>query len=378
MLRQRKRNAIFFVPKAAWLLALCVWGAGASERARGARPQDSMGIRAPALIGEPKDWLNTGGKPVRWRPGRVMLIDFWEYTCVNCIRTLPYLKAWHHRYAKEGLVIVGIHTPEFAFAKEHTNVAEAVKRFGLTYPILIDSDYRNWRAWQGEAGYWPRKFLVDHKGNVVYDHAGEGGYGETEAKIQLLLRKARPGIRLPRIMQPIRAEDKPGAVCYPVTHEMYAGARGYRQGQYGNIPLFQPGRTAEYTFHQAEEDGQFYLHGLWQTNPESLRHARETPGPTDFVAIKYHAISCNAVIRPERGVSFRLYVTQDDKPVARADAGEDIRYDEQGRSYVLVDKPRMYNLTKNRKFGQHVLKLSTPSSAFGLYSFTFSSCVQAD
>jgi thiol-disulfide isomerase/thioredoxin len=344
----------------------------------GARPQDTAGIKAPALIGELKNWLNTDGRPVQWKPGRVMLIDFWEYTCVNCIRTLPYLKAWHERYARNGLIIVGIHTPEFAFAKEHTNVAEAVKRFGLTYPILIDSDYKNWRAWQGEAGYWPRKFLVDHKGNVVYDHAGEGGYGETEAKIQELLRRAKPGIRLPRIMQPIRAEDRPGAVCYPVTHEMYAGVRGYRQGQFGNINTFQPGRVAEYKFSQAEEDGLFYLHGSWQTNQESIRHARETPDPTDFIAIKYHAISCNAVIRPEGGASFRLYVTQDSKPVARLDAGDDIRYDEQGRSYALVDKPRMYSLTKNRKFGQHVLKLSTTSSAFGLYSFTFSSCVQAD
>jgi thiol-disulfide isomerase/thioredoxin len=347
-------------------------GTAARGQSQGIRP----GARAPAFIGSAEDWLNTDGKPVQWKPGDVILVDFWEYTCVNCIRTLPYLKAWYARYAKDGLVIVGIHTPEFAFARERANVAAAVKRFGLTYPILVDSDYKNWFAWQGEQGYWPRKFLVDFRGNVVYDHAGEGGYGDTEAKIQALLKEAHPGIKLPPLMEAVRAEDRPGAVCYPVTPEMYAGQRGFNAGQHGSVSEFLPGRITAYRFAGAREDGKFYLQGAWRTDRESLRHARETRGLPDFVAIKYHALSCNAVIKPEDGRPFRLYVTQDGRPVPKTDAGEDIRYDEAGRSYAPVDAPRMYRLTRHSRFGSHVLKLAADSAGFGLYSFTFTSCVQ--
>lgn len=344
--------------------------------------QPDSGARAPELIGGPGQWLNTNGKPIhifgqdgKPKSNRVFLIDFWEYTCVNCIRTLPYLKAWNDRYAKYGLVIVGIHTPEFAFAREHTNVAAAVKRFGLTYPILVDSEYKNWAAWQGTQGYWPRKFLVDSHGKVVYDHSGEGGYGDTEREIQRLLRQVRPDAQFPELMMPIRQEDRPGAVCYPSTAEMYAGARGYQQGQYGNILRPQEGKVATYAFAGAPDDGKFYLNGVWQTNVESLRHARETHDQSDYLAIKYHALSCNAVIKPEGGAAFRLYVLLDDKPVQKIDAGDDIQYDESGRSYVTVDTPRMYSLAKHHHFGTHLLRLASDSPAFGLYSFTFTSCV---
>src|SRR5437667_11545201 len=125
--------------------------------------------------------------------GKVVLVDFWEYTCVNCIRTLPYLKEWHNRYAKDGLVIIGIHTPEFACAKQRGNVAQAVKKLGITWPVLVDSDYRNWRAYNN--AYWPRKYFIDHTGHIVEDHAGEGGYEESEAKIQELLKEINPKIQ---------------------------------------------------------------------------------------------------------------------------------------------------------------------------------------
>jgi thiol-disulfide isomerase/thioredoxin len=329
---------------------------------------------APKLVGDGNDWLNTDGKALQLQKGKVYLIDFWEYTCVNCIRTLPYVKKWNQKYAKDGLVIIGIHTPEFGFAHNRTNVEAAVRMFGITYPVLVDSQYRNWQLWQGDSGYWPRKFLVNAEGNVVYDHAGEGGYQETEREIQKLLLQAHPGLQLPPLMKLIRPEDTPGAVCYPVTPEMYAGQRGFESGQLGNVAGFSLGNIAEYRIMGKEVDGRFYLQGLWQTNSEFLRHARSSPDYSDFISVRYHALSANAVIRPEDGVPFRIYVLQDGLPVKADDRGQDIRVDKNGRTYILVDSPRMYQLTKNLHYGSHEIRLMTNSTGFGLYSFTYSSC----
>lgn len=328
---------------------------------------------APSLIGRPEDWLNTDGKPLKLKKGTVYLIDFWEYTCVNCLRTLPYLQEWNRRYGKDGLVIIGIHAPEFEFSKDPRNVAAAVKKLGITWPVLIDSQYRNWRMFHNS--FWPRKYFIDSRGIIVADHRGEGGYGESEAEIQKLLRQIHPGIKFPRVMEPVRGTDRPGAVCYPVTHEIYAGYRGFATGQHGGLDSYTVDATASLNDPGAPHpDGVLFGTGPWLLGRESLRHARETREPADYLAIKYHALECNAVIKPEGGKPVRVLVTQDGKPVARADRGADLRCDESGATYITVDEPRMYALIKNAQFGSHELKLASTSPDFGLYSFTFSSC----
>ncbi|HLK61673.1 MAG TPA: redoxin family protein [Chthonomonadaceae bacterium] len=329
---------------------------------------------APALIGVPSDWLNTDGQPLQIKKGVVYLIDFWEYTCVNCLRTLPYLQEWNKRYAKDGLVIVGIHTPEFAFAKDPKNVAAAVKRLGITWPVLIDSEYRNWNAYHND--FWPRKYFINARGLIVADHAGEGDYDRSEALIQQLLKQAHPSLTFPKIMAPVRDADKPGAVCYRQTPEMYVGERGAQLGQQGNIASYEPGQMEIFDDPGAHEDGKIYAQGAWRMEPQSLRHGRPTAALTDYIALRYHALECNAVIKPEGNAPFRVYLTQDGKPIARQDKGADILYDEKGYSYILVDTPRMYRLAANTRFGSHELKLASLSPDFGLYSFTFTSCEQ--
>ncbi len=332
----------------------------------------------PALIGKPDDWINTDGKPLKLKKGVVYLIDFWEYTCVNCQRTLPYLKEWNQRYAKDGLVIVGIHTPEFAFAKDRANVAKAVGQLGITWPVLVDSQYKNWTAFRNS--FWPRKYFVNGRGQIVADHAGEGGYAESEARIQALLKANNPALHFPKVMNVVRDTDKPGAVCYPTTAELYAGERGAQSGQHGNITPFAVGNAAlftDLTAHAPHEDGKIYLSGKWRTERESLRYAGgalfdKTGAP--YAAIKYHALECNAVIKPEGGKPFRVFVTQDGRPVPVKDRGLDIHADREGGTYIMVDAPRLYRLTKNAKFGTHELRLLPTSPEFGLYSFTFSSC----
>ena len=328
-------------------------------------PQEPAG-RAPEF---PKGvtWLNSLPQTLKQLRGKVVLVDFWEYTCVNCIRTLPYVKEWDRRYRDKGLVIIGVHTPEFAFAKQVNNVRKAVADFALTYPIAVDSGYKIWNAYNNR--YWPAKYLIDKNGVIRYSHFGEGNYGNTEAQIQALLKEINPRVALPAVLEALRPEDNDGAVCYPVTPELYAGSL---RGELGSRPTGSGGTL--YEAPGEHEDGMIYPHGAWVQGPESLVHTRQTAAPQDYIALKYHALGANVVLKPERGKPIRLEVEQDGKPVARADRGEDIRYDSAGRSYVLVDQPRMYRLAKNAKFGTRELKLLATDEGLGLYSFTFTSC----
>jgi thiol-disulfide isomerase/thioredoxin len=355
--------------------------ARAQQTGRPAPPQaltsDAWPQKAPELIGTDADWLNTNGKALSLRElarlHRPVLIDFWEYTCVNCLRTLPYLKEWNRRYAKLGLVIIGIHTPEFRFAHDRNNVATAVKDLGIDWPVLVDSDYKNWNAFGNN--YWPRHYFIDIHGNIVEDHSGEGGYAESEMILQRLLKEAQPNLVLPPPMAPVRGEDAPGARCYPMTPEIYAGVRGEQQGQFGNVVELVPGRTVTYDAPVGSlAEGRIYLVGSWRTEEESLRHGRATNSLLDQVLLRYRAVEVNAVIKPEEGRPIRVYVTQDRHPVRLVDKGADIHYDAHGESYVLVEQPRMYRLVKNARYGGHQIALASPSPDFGLYSFTFTSC----
>src|SRR3990172_4311841 len=150
-------------------------------------------------------WLQGGPLRLTDLRGRPVLIDFWDYTCLNCLRTLPYLKEWHRRYGSLGLTIVGVHAPEFSFAHNGEHVRRAVAERGLAYPIALDNDYAIWQAYANR--YWPAKYLIDQEGYLRYYHFGEGAYGETEGAIQTLLREAMPEILLPGLMAPVRDTD---------------------------------------------------------------------------------------------------------------------------------------------------------------------------
>ncbi len=152
-------------------------------------PLDDIGT-APEFTNT-EDWFNTpGDKPLTMSGlrGKVVLIDFWTYTCINCIRTLPYLNAWYKRYHKDGLEIVGVHTPEFPFEREADNVEEAIKTDGIEYPVVQDNEYGTWTAYGNE--YWPAEYYVDSKGQVRYADFGEGDYGKKEEVIRELLDEA--------------------------------------------------------------------------------------------------------------------------------------------------------------------------------------------
>jgi thiol-disulfide isomerase/thioredoxin len=312
-------------------------------------------------------WLNSTPVTPEQLRGKVVLVDFWEYTCINCLRTLPYLREWYRRYRDHGFVIVGVHTPEFDFSGKRANVTAAANRLGVTWPVVLDDRATIWKRYGNYD--WPHEYLYDQQGRLVESFAGEGGYPQTEARIQALLKSAQPQLALPPVMAllPQDSYDKPGAVCYPKTSELIVG-----HGRIANASAAgDPGADTNYAYDGSNpQDGAVYLQGYWHLTPEAAVSG-ENSGQ---LVLRYHAIQLVAVLRPENGGSIRAEVTQDGRPVAKSDAGADLRYDGRGNSYVEVDAPRSYDLITNASFGAHTLQISPKGDGLGIYDFAFESC----
>ena len=328
---------------------------------------DKGKVRAPEIG---RVWFNSAPLSFRQLRGRAVLVDFWDYTCVNCIRTLPYVQAWHERYRDKGLTVIGVHTPEFTFAQYESNVERGIREFGLTYPIVIDSDREIWKAFANR--YWPTKYLLDQDGYLRYGHFGEGAYAECEQVIQELLREINPAVVLPSIMDPVREEDQQGAVCYRATGELYLG---HRRGRIGNEGGFKEDQIAEYSYLGTLQENYFYAHGRWASTAEYME-AVETGIHT--LQLHYEASGVNLVMASPRGTSSEVVILQDGKPLSRDQRTRDTRFrpgaNGADESFVLVDSARMYFLVDNRDFGAHTLELRcSPGTA--VFAFTFTSCV---
>ena len=312
-------------------------------------------------------WLNVAAplSPADLR-GKVVLVDFWEYSCINCLRTLPYLREWYKRYADDGFVIVGVHTPEFGFTGEKRNVEAAARRLGITWPIALDDDYAIWKRYGTKE--WPTELLFDQSGALVESTTGEGAYPQTEATIQRLLRKSKPQLVLPPVMALLPQDNylKPGAVCYPQTPEiLIENSPVANPNRFGDVS-----RDLDYIDRAATHaDGRIYLDGYWHATKQALVFG----GGNGYMSLSYHAIQVNVVMLPKDGVS-RVRVTEDGKPVPREDAGADLRYDADGSSYVNVDAPRAYDLLMNQTFGERELRLYPDREGVGIYDFAFESC----
>ena len=321
-------------------------------------PRINETIYAPAIDGG--EWIQHG--PVRLHDLRgksAVLIDFWDYTCVNCIRTLPYVAQWHRRYARSGLVTIGVHAPEFGFARDRGNVHAAIQRFGLEYPIVLDNDYAIWRAYSNRC--WPAKYLVDAQGRLRFYHFGEGLYRETESEIQRLLAEIDPSFDPPPLMEPVRDADRPGAVCYRVTPELYLG---YQRGQFGNPGGIAQDRAADYRDTGRHAEGAAYLHGSWTVGGESCR--AEEAGAT--LALRYTSKDVNLVMTADRPARAEIILGEGQRP------GADVKLDG-GRMLVAVDLPRMYSLVENESVVAGALRLKALDAGLSAFAFTFVSCV---
>jgi thiol-disulfide isomerase/thioredoxin len=323
-------------------------------------------VRAPEIG---RLWLNSPPLSFRQLRGRVVLVDFWDYTCVNCIRTLPYVQAWHERYGSKGLTVIGVHTPEFTFAQYESNVERGIREFGLTYPVVVDSDREIWKAFANR--YWPTKYLLDKEGYLRYAHFGEGAYRECEEAIRELLREVNPALAFPPLMDPVRAEDQPGAVCYPPSGELYLG---HGRGRIGNEGGFQPDSIADYSLPAEFRENFFYVRGRWASTAEYMEAAGEGE---HLLTLKYQAAGVNLVMAAPRGGSCDVLIRQDSKPLPQGLKTPDVRFRTiagSEQSYVSVQQARMYQLVNNHDFGSHVLELAC-APGVAAFAFTFTSCV---
>ncbi|HVN26781.1 MAG TPA: redoxin domain-containing protein [Candidatus Paceibacterota bacterium] len=289
---------------------------------------------------------------------KVILLDFWTYSCINCIRTLPYLTSWYAKYKDQGLVVVGIHTPEFDFEKDINNVQAATKQYGITYPVVLDSDYGTWSAYGNL--YWPHEYLIDIAGYIVHDHVGEGSYDETEGIIQQLLRERATA--LGASSSSVSSSDvnvKPadlGGIGSPETYfgaarnELLAnGARGVAGTQALTLP-------------DSFNENQLYLGGSW--NFADQYATNNAAGAT----VVYHYASGKVyLVASGAATGTVVEVWQDGKPVTASAAGNDVH---DGK--VVITSSRLYNLISNADGpGDHTLKLIIDSPGLEAFTFTF-------
>ncbi|MEK7505882.1 MAG: redoxin family protein, partial [Patescibacteria group bacterium] len=278
------------------------------------------------------------------------LLDFWTYSCINCQRTFPYLNSWHEKYADKGFVIVGMHTPEFEFEKKYENVVAAAKMFGLKYPIVQDNDYGTWRAYGNQ--YWPRHYLIDIDGYIVEDHIGEGGYEETEKKIQELL--AEKMARLGESGKVDMSLTKESAVPRASSPETYFGS--LRNQYLGNGTPGQAG-AAKFVAPQSPSPNTLYLDGKWNITPEYA----ENDGVAKII-YRYKAQNVYLVMSSKQGATAQILL--DGKPVTIP--GADVK-----NGKVGVKEERLYTLVSGKVVEEHILEIIIDTGSINVYAFTF-------
>jgi cytochrome c biogenesis protein CcdA/thiol-disulfide isomerase/thioredoxin len=318
-------------------------------------PSSGRGSGLPVLGAAPEfvdtqHWFNTpGDQPLRLSSlrGRVVLVDFWTYSCINCLRTLPYLKAWDARYRNDGLTIIGIHSPEFPFEKEDGNVADAIERNGIRYPVAQDNDLANFTRYGTE--FWPAEYFIDARGRVRFVHFGEGSYGEKERVIRALLREAGHAPR--KAAARVHAIAPSAGVTTP---ETYLGAA--RAERFVNRML-SPGRH-DFGAPGAPGPNELAYRGTWKITRDTAT-AEGGSLELDFGARRAYMV-LGSPDGPRR-----MRVLLDGRPIPGALSGSDVH-----DGAVTVSEQRLYDLVDLPKVERHILRLVPESGVVG-YSFTF-------
>ena len=326
-------------------------------------------------------WINGGPLTMEELRGQVVLIDFWTYTCINCIRTFPFLKQWNSRYADDGLVIVGVHSPEFEFEKDYDNVVEATQNEALAWTMAQDNDFVTWRRYNNR--FWPAKYLIDKDSVIRYTHFGEGGYAETEDLIRELLAEADPNFLTNDLPLPEDQTVDPAFLIArdaEVTRELYGGyERGESDllfGRGGYVQQMQyfdnKDQIANFSITEDQQPHKIYFEGAWHVGPESSTHGRTTELFEDYLALVYSATSVNAVLTSDSGKPYKLRITVDDEYLTDSNKGSDIIIGDDGESYLWVTSPSLYNVISNDSYvWRQNLKMASNSPDFGLFAFTF-------
>lgn len=322
--------------------------------APGDLPAHLASFPAAPDFGGATGWLQSPPLDLVALRGQVVLVDFWTYSCINCIRTFPHVQGWWDAYKDRGLVVVGVHTPEFRFERDAANVAAAAQKHGLTYPIAQDNDYGVWEAYHNR--YWPAKYLVDAYGRVRYTHFGEGAYAETEDAIRALLAEAGHAVPAARVEAGDTAAWLPDQ-----TPELYAAAA---QGpDRVGLEGYRPGETVTHERPAEVRRDRIFLVGTWHHGDE-----RVTAQGEGSVLVRFRAGGANFVSDGALGAC--IEVRLDGAPIAPEAAGRDVRFAEGEAPCIPLDAPRSYDYYAGVP-EEHLVELRVPAG-FALYAFAFS------
>lgn len=312
--------------------------------------------KAPDLVGI-AGYINTSPEELKAAmKDKVVLYDIWTYSCINCIRTLPYINAWNEKYADKGLLIIGIHSPEFEFEKNINNVRTAVENYGIKYPVVLDNDMKTWKAFENR--YWPRKYIADSERYIRYDHIGEGGYAETEKIIQQLLeeRSHLLGLNVAAAQPLVDLEEH--KFLSSQTPELYFGYNfAFGRNQLGSSEGFKPDQIVTYSIPNKLQEDYFYLEGQWQNFDDRMKLVSEN----GKIVLPYFAKSVNIVAAGQS----ELQILLDGNPIKSEDAGTDVI-----DGLVRVSDERLYNIISTKEAASHTLTIIA-KPGFEIYTFTF-------
>jgi len=315
----------------------------------------------PALAGA-TEWLNSPPLTNDSLRGKVVLVDFWTYSCINCLRTLPYVKAWWDKYKDHGLVIIGVHTPEFAFEKDPSNVRRAVQELGVSYPVALDDDYRIWRAFNNQ--YWPADYFIDAQGRIRYQYFSEGDYEHSEDVIRELLKSAGYTDLPPTGTQPIGAQGALAAadVAQDLSPETYVGYR--RAENFASRGGFERDTAHTYAIPSWLDLNHWGLQGVWTVGPQSA--VLDAPGGQ--IEYRFAARDLHLVLGPgEAAKPVRFRVQLDG-----ADPGQNHGADTDASGYGVITEQRLYQLIRQSgAVGEHVFSIQFLDDGAQAYAFTF-------
>ena len=306
-------------------------------------------------------WVNSPPLSLVSLRGKVVLVDFWTYSCINCLRTLPYIKAWNEKYKESGLVILGVHTPEFPFEKDEANVRKAIRELGVTYPVAMDNDYRIWRSFNNE--YWPADYFIDATGKLRFHHFGEGGYEESENWIRSLLKEANqkplPGNPTQVAASGAEAASDLGDVKSPETYLGY-----HRAEHFASPGGFNQNEAQVYEAPAELKLNEWALSGKWTDE----RQIASSLAPSSAILYRFHARDLHLVLGPVKtGKPLRFRVTLDGKA-----PGEDHGVDTDADGYGTVTENRLYQLVRQHGAVQdRTFRIEFLVPGVQAYAFTF-------
>ena len=317
---------------------------------------ESHNTKAPDLVGI-TGYINTTPEELKnVMKNKVILYDFWTYSCINCIRTLPYITAWNEKYADKGLLIIGVHSPEFEFEKDINNVKFAVQKFGIKYPVVLDSDHQTWAAFGNQ--YWPREYITDYQGYIRHDQIGEGNYDETEKVIQQLLdeRSKHLGLNIQADQSLVNIPEH--QFSNSQTPELYFGYDFVEGRNYlGNSQGFNPGQTITYSLPAQQNRDNYYLDGKWQNLPDSMKLVSDN----GKISLSYYAKSVHIVAANNS----TLQILLDGNQIRPSDSGDDVQ-----NATAHISENRLYDIVSTNQAGPHTLVIIA-KAGFQIYTFTF-------